>query len=165
MGTKIQLAVKIAFPIVIFTFHSVYDKIKTETSLFDFGMKGCMFMKILIGENIKRLRREKDMTQEALAEYLNVSIAAVSKWERNETYPDITLLFPLAQFFGVTLDILMGYDEAKIKGEIDAVMQEYRHLSWKERTHFVYHKGISRLSKQRRDHVPLYVGYRGRLGR
>lgn len=137
MGTKIQLAVKIAFPIVIFTFHSVYDKIKSETSLFDFGMKGCMFMKILIGENIKRLRREKDMTQEALAEYLNVSIAAVSKWERNETYPDITLLFPLAQFFGVTLDILMGYDEAKIKGEIDAVMQEYRHLSWKERTSFI----------------------------
>lgn len=80
MGAKIQLAVKIAFPIVIFTFHSVYDKIKSETSLFDFGMKGCMFMKILIGENIKRLRREKDMTQEALAEYLNVSIAAVSKW-------------------------------------------------------------------------------------
>ena len=36
MGTKIQLTVKIAFPIVIFTFHSVYDKIKTETSLFDF---------------------------------------------------------------------------------------------------------------------------------
>ena len=31
----------------------------------------------------------------------------------------------------------MGYDEAKIKGEIDAVMQEYRHLSWKERTSFI----------------------------
>lgn len=94
-------------------------------------------MKILIGENIKRLRREKDITQEVLAECLNVSIAAVSKWERNETFPDITLLFPLAQFFGVSLDTLMGYDEEKIKAEIDGVMRKYRNLPQKDRIAFI----------------------------
>ncbi|MBR7082755.1 MAG: helix-turn-helix transcriptional regulator, partial [Clostridia bacterium] len=46
-------------------------------------------MNITIGENIKRLRRERNVTQEQLAEVLNISTAAVSKWERGETYPDI----------------------------------------------------------------------------
>lgn len=45
-------------------------------------------MRLLIGENIKRLRTQKGITQEALAEHMHVSAAAVSKWERNETLPD-----------------------------------------------------------------------------
>jgi len=82
-------------------------------------------MNIKIGENIKRLRRTKNITQEQLAEYLDVSITAVSKWERGETYPDITLLFPLAHYFGITLDELMGYDEEKIQAEIEKVKKQY----------------------------------------
>ena len=70
-------------------------------------------MKIMIGSNIKRLRKEKGVTQEQLAEAMNVSCAAVSKWERGETYPDIMLLQPLAFYFGVSLDTLMGYDKEK----------------------------------------------------
>ena len=65
-------------------------------------------MKISIGENIKRLRKQKDITQEKLAEALNVSVVAVSKWERNESYPDITLLFHLAHYFKISVDELMG---------------------------------------------------------
>ena len=53
-------------------------------------------MEIRIGDNIKRLRNEKGITQEALSEILNVSSVAVSKWERGETMPDITLL-PMVQ--------------------------------------------------------------------
>ena len=68
-------------------------------------------MEITIGENIRRLRREKGMTQEQLAEVLNVTNAAVSKWERGDSLPDITMLFPIAEFFGVSVDNLMGYDE------------------------------------------------------
>ena len=64
-------------------------------------------MKIMIGTNIKRLRTEKGVTQEQLAEAMNVTCAAVSKWERNDTYPDITLLQPLAFYFGVSLGVLM----------------------------------------------------------
>lgn len=82
-------------------------------------------MKILIGDNIRRLRRQGSTTQEQLAEMLGVTCAAVSKWERGETYPDITLLFPLAHFFQVTVDELMGFDEDLLEREIDAVLQKY----------------------------------------
>jgi len=83
-------------------------------------------MNILIGENIKRLRKEKKITQEALAEIFNVTPAAVSKWENNETYPDITLLFPLSHYFGVSIDDLMGYDYLLIEEEIKNINQEIK---------------------------------------
>lgn len=85
-------------------------------------------MEIKIGENIKRLRKAKGATQEQIGELLGISVTAVSKWERNETYPDITLLFPLAHYFGVTLDELMGYDEEKVQAEIDATLSLFRSL-------------------------------------
>lgn len=83
-------------------------------------------MNMTIGTNIKRLRTTKSITQEQLAESMGVSCAAVSKWERSETYPDITLLQPLAYYFGVTLDELMGYDQEKVQAEIDDVIALYQ---------------------------------------
>ncbi|MBR4256133.1 MAG: helix-turn-helix transcriptional regulator, partial [Clostridia bacterium] len=83
-------------------------------------------MKITIGTNIKRLRTEKGVTQEQLAEAMNVTCAAVSKWERGDTFPDITALQPLAFYFGVSLDTLMGYDKEKYEKEIDEILTEYR---------------------------------------
>lgn len=83
-------------------------------------------MKMTIGANIKRLRTAKNVTQEQLSVAMNVTCAAVSKWERGETFPDITLLQPLAYYFGVTLDELMGYDQEKIQAEIDDVIALYR---------------------------------------
>ncbi len=85
-------------------------------------------MELNIGMNIKRLRLAKGLTQEQLAELLTVSTAAVSKWEAKNTYPDITMLFPLAEIFGVTVDELLGYDEAKAKADIDKILSEYRRL-------------------------------------
>lgn len=87
-------------------------------------------MEMNIGTNIKRLRTSKNITQEQLSEAMNVTCAAVSKWERNETYPDITLLQPLAYFFGVTLDELMGYNQEKIQADINEVIARYRSY-WK----------------------------------
>lgn len=86
-------------------------------------------MILSIGTNIKRLRTEKNVTQEQLAEAMNVSCAAVSKWERGESYPDITLIQPLAFYFGVSLDELCGYDKEKINGQVEKVIEEYRR-SW-----------------------------------
>ena len=86
-------------------------------------------MNIKISENIKRLRKAKKITQEELAEIFNVTPAAVSKWENNETYPDITLLFPLSHFFGVSIDELMGYDYMVIEEEIKRVKEEI-HNTW-----------------------------------
>ena len=83
-------------------------------------------MKMTIGANIKRLRATKEITQEQLSVAMNVTCAAVSKWERGETYPDITLLQPLAYYFGVTLDELMGYDQEKIAADIDEVLTLYK---------------------------------------
>lgn len=85
-------------------------------------------MELNIGMNIKRLRLAKGLTQEQLAELLTVSTAAVSKWEAKNTYPDITMLFPLAEIFGVSVDELLGYDEAKAKADVDKILAEYRRL-------------------------------------
>ena len=85
-------------------------------------------MELNIGMNIKRLRLAKGLTQEQLAELLTISPAAVSKWEAKNTYPDITMLFPLAEIFGVTVDELLGYDEAKAKADVDKILAEYQRL-------------------------------------
>ena len=85
-------------------------------------------MELNIGMNIKRLRLAKGLTQEQLAELLTISTAAVSKWEAKNTYPDITMLFPLAEIFGVTVDELLGYDEAKAKADMDKILAEYQRL-------------------------------------
>ena len=85
-------------------------------------------MNIYIGENIKRLRTTKDITQEQLADFLNISNVAVSKWERGETYPDISLLPVLAKYFDVTIDTLMGYDAIEIKEKVMEIKNQYWQL-------------------------------------
>ena len=85
-------------------------------------------MELNIGMNIKRLRLAKGLTQEQLGELLMISTAAVSKWEAKNTYPDITMLFPLAEIFGVTVDELLGYDEAKAKADVDKILAEYQRM-------------------------------------
>ena len=60
--------------------------------------------------HIRALRRERGMTQEQLAEAMDVSAAAVSKWENGQSVPDISLLTLLADFFEVSLDALVGYE-------------------------------------------------------
>jgi len=66
---------------------------------------------LYIGENLKALRKNKDMTQEDVAEVLGVSPQSVSKWERGDTYPDITLLPALANFFNTSVDSLIGMEK------------------------------------------------------
>lgn len=66
-------------------------------------------MNIRIGQTIADLRRQRGITQEALAEAIGISAPAVSKWERGQSYPDITLLPPLARYFGITIDTLVAY--------------------------------------------------------
>ena len=68
-------------------------------------------MNINLGEKMKCLRKEKNVSQEKLAQYLNVSFQAVSKWENGSTYPDIELLPEISRFFGITVDELLGADQ------------------------------------------------------
>jgi len=68
-------------------------------------------MNIIINENLKKLRRKKGNTLENLADYLNISFQAISKWERGECYPDITLLPKIASYYNVSVDYLLGVGE------------------------------------------------------
>lgn len=63
-----------------------------------------------IGEKIYLLRKKKNLTQEQLGEILNISPAAISKWETGNAYPDIILLPELANVFNVSIDYLFDYD-------------------------------------------------------
>jgi tellurite methyltransferase len=66
-------------------------------------------MRDILAGNISRYRKDLNLTQEALASKLGVTFQAVSKWETAQTVPDTTLLSPLAQALGISIDKLMGY--------------------------------------------------------
>ncbi len=65
-------------------------------------------LKEIIALNIIKLRKNKKLTQLELATALNYSDKAISKWERSESIPDITVLKQLADYFGVTVDYLIS---------------------------------------------------------
>lgn len=91
-------------------------------------------MTIYFGENLKRLRKEKEFTQETLADFLGVSFQAVSKWERGETYPDITMLPVISRFFGVTIDDLLGTNKSLEEQKINEYLELYDDMKLKDLT-------------------------------
>ena len=70
-------------------------------------------MQKILSANIARCRKEQGLTQEQLAEKLGITYQAVSKWETEQTMPDITLLPTLAHILNVSVDKLLGYDAAR----------------------------------------------------
>ena len=77
-----------------------------------------------IGSTIKKLRREREMTQEQLAECLGITANAVSQWECDRTAPDISQLPVLARVLQVTTDRLLGVDFSKDEEEINRIGAE-----------------------------------------
>jgi len=63
------------------------------------------------GKAFSNLRKNADMTQNEVADKLNLSRQAVSKYERGESFPDISVLVSVADLFNITLDQLIGYGE------------------------------------------------------
>ncbi|MBQ3537293.1 MAG: helix-turn-helix domain-containing protein [Clostridia bacterium] len=86
-------------------------------------------MNIYFGENLRNLRRGRNLTQENLADVFGVSFQTVSKWERGDSYPDITMLPEIADFFKVTTDELLGVNRAEKEKEITEKLQEYDNLT------------------------------------
>ena len=82
-------------------------------------------MNLRIGENLKRLRREKDLTQEELATHLGISFQAISKWERGESYPDITILPALSNYFKISIDEIVGMEEIKRAEEYEKINKKW----------------------------------------
>ena len=64
-----------------------------------------------LGKQIKALRQSRGLTQEQLAEKMDVSVQTISRWEKSVNYPDITMLPILASFFNVTTDYLLCVNE------------------------------------------------------
>ena len=65
---------------------------------------------LFLSENLKRYRLLKNLTQEDIAGYLHITAQSVSKWERGESYPDITFLPALANILETSIDTLIGMD-------------------------------------------------------
>ena len=89
-------------------------------------------MKSNISENIKFYRKEKNFTQEQLAEAMGVSVGAVSKWESASSVPELSLIMELADFFEISVDALLGYkvrdNSAKETAErIDSLQDEKKY--------------------------------------
>jgi len=68
-----------------------------------------------IGKAIRKIRREREMTQQQLADALGLSVSAVSQWEMGKTMPDITILPQLSAIFGVSTDELLGVDQEQVE--------------------------------------------------
>lgn len=81
-----------------------------------------------IGKIIKKLRINKNITQDDLAEFLGVSTPAISKWENSITYPDIALLPVLANYFNVSIDEIMDYKPNLTDKEIDSLINKCEKL-------------------------------------
>ena len=79
---------------------------------------------MLIGDVIRKYRKQAGITQEEMARRLGVTTPAVNKWENNNTQPDITLLAPIARLLGITTDTLLSYRESLSPEEIAAFVKK-----------------------------------------
>lgn len=66
-----------------------------------------------LAENIRKYRKERGLTQEQLAEALGVTTGAVYKWEAEKSLPEIGMLMEIADFFDMSVDVLLGYEVRK----------------------------------------------------
>jgi len=89
-------------------------------------------MKPNIGENIKKLRTEKNITQEQLATHLSISYQSVSKWENNISTPDIFLLPTIAEYFETTIDELFKPNMTAYRNKADRLLAIYERTKKKE---------------------------------
>lgn len=104
-----------------------------------------------IGKTIRRLRRERGLTQEELAEQLNITAQAISRWENETGMPDISQIVPLANVFGVSTDVLFGTSGMSDDEEVSRIIQEASALITSPATqesvkasYYVLQKGLER---------------------
>jgi len=102
---------------------------------------------VKLGEKIKSWRKEKNISQEALAKYLGVSYQAVSKWETGSTMPDVTLIPAIASFFRVSTDELFEFNLYEMEKEVDDICYEsykYRFDDDMEKAEQILRDGLQR---------------------
>jgi len=79
---------------------------------------------VRIGEKIKSLRKQRNISQEVLAGYLGVSFQAVSKLENGNTMPDVAMIPAIASFFGVSTDELFNFNVLETQRQVDTICAE-----------------------------------------
>lgn len=115
---------------------------------------------IKLGEKIKALRKEKNISQEVLANYLGVSFQAVSKWETGSTMPDVTLIPAIASFFRVSTDELFEFNLFEMEKEIEDICYEsykYRYVDDMEKAEQIIREAIELFA--------VYIGLSKAFGR
>lgn len=85
-------------------------------------------MQVNIGDKIRELRKERNISQDILAQSLGVSFQAVSKWEIGAAMPDTMLIPAIASFFGVSTDELFNYDRMQIEKKVENIVTEAAEL-------------------------------------
>lgn len=85
-------------------------------------------MKLTLGEKIKELRKRDGRKQEDLAIALGVTNQAVSRWEKDGSYPDVEMIPAIANYFGVTIDELFGYENDREK-KIDSLAKRIKEMN------------------------------------
>ena len=80
-------------------------------------------MQLTLGQKIRELRRRDGRTQETLADALGVTSQAISRWEANGGYPDVEMIPSIANYFGVSIDELFGYENDRER-KIDAIVKK-----------------------------------------
>lgn len=113
------------------------------------------FEMFYLSENLKKYRIMNNLTQEDVAEYLGVTPQSVSKWERSECYPDITLLPTLANIFETSLDLLIGMDTIR--------SQETRYNIHRKATEYQRNGDYVSAEKVYRDALMIYPNDSGML--
>lgn len=89
-------------------------------------------MNIYLGDNIKNMRKAKGLTQEEFANDIGVSFQTVSKWERGDSYPDITMLPVIAGYFDTTVDALLGVEKSKRERKANEYVWMYDEMGMKD---------------------------------
>lgn len=89
-------------------------------------------MNIKLGEKIRQLRKQKNISQEVLAQYLGISFQAVSKWENGDNLPDVTMIPAIAIFFEVSTDELFDFNRLETEQKIQDACWEIANIRYEE---------------------------------
>lgn len=98
-----------------------------------------------MNETIRSRRKERNLTQEQVADYLGVTAPAVHKWEKGTSYPDVTLLPALARLLGVDLNTLFSFEKELTEQEINTFLNEVLALMQDEGFTAGYEKAINKI--------------------
>jgi len=117
-----------------------------------------------LGNKIRELRKKKGLTQEQLANAFGISAQAVSKWEQNDSYPDMAMIPALASFFDVSLDTLFEFDPAKKAAREEEIRLEANNYFWgdHQRCAEILRRGIEEIpssDKLRAELLRVYIQY------